>query len=166
MIQFHFVLQVNSDTLKSSKYSEAVLAVWTKESLHNYENNARIHDDFVCPSATKFVVEFDSRCRTERRCVHSSSVHDHTGRPCVCVCAGCSSCHGCSTSPPISPSRYDYLQFTDASGQKHQFDETVGTERWPKVWMSVLLLVSMTACRALSTDGRVPWSQASLVLSL
>ena len=69
-------MQVSSDFLKASKYSEAVLAVWTKESSHNYENNSRFHEDFVCPSAIKFVVEFDSRCRTERRCVPYSLYTD------------------------------------------------------------------------------------------
>lgn len=69
----------------SSKYSEAVLAVWTKESPHNYENNSRINEDFVCPSATKFVIEFDSRCRTERRCVPLSSCR-YILSLCVALC--------------------------------------------------------------------------------
>lgn len=43
------------------------MGVWTRESSHNYENNARVTEEFVCPLATKFVVEFDSRCITERR---------------------------------------------------------------------------------------------------
>ena len=46
---------------------ESVVGVWTRESPHNYENNARVTEEFVCPSATRFVVEFDSRCLTERR---------------------------------------------------------------------------------------------------
>ena len=44
-----------------------MVGVWTRESSHNYENNAHVTEEFVCPSATKFVVEFDSRCVTERR---------------------------------------------------------------------------------------------------
>ena len=46
---------------------QSVVGVWTRESSHNYENNAHTTEEFVCPSATKFVVEFDSRCVTERR---------------------------------------------------------------------------------------------------
>lgn len=46
---------------------ESVVGVWTRESSHNYENNARVTEEFVCPLATKFVVEFDPRCNTERR---------------------------------------------------------------------------------------------------
>ena len=55
--------QVGSvDNLKQS-----VVGVWTRESPHNYENNSHHTEEFVCPSATKFVVEFDSQCVTERR---------------------------------------------------------------------------------------------------
>lgn len=46
---------------------QSVVGVWTRESPHNYDNNTHITEEFVCPSATKFVVEFDSRCVTERR---------------------------------------------------------------------------------------------------
>ena len=46
---------------------ESVVGVWTRESPHNYENNARVTEEFVCPSATKFVIEFDPHCITERR---------------------------------------------------------------------------------------------------
>jgi hypothetical protein len=46
---------------------QSVVGVWTRESSHNYENNAHTTEEFVCPSATKFVLEFDSRCVTERR---------------------------------------------------------------------------------------------------
>ena len=81
----------------------SVVGVWVRESRHNYENNARVNEEFVCPSATKFVVEFDSRCVTERR--------------------------------------YDYLEFTDVSGTKHKFDDTVGSERWPRVGPRVGLRV-------------------------
>ena len=48
--------------------------MWVRESHHNYEDNARLSEHFVCPSALRFVVEFDPRCETETRCV------------CVCVC--------------------------------------------------------------------------------
>ena len=56
-----------ADTRSLEEQKESVVGVWTRESSHNYENNARISEEFVCPSATKFVVEFDSRCVTERR---------------------------------------------------------------------------------------------------
>lgn len=81
--------------MKDSGEKEAVVGVWIRESPHNYDNNSRITEEFVCPSATKFVVEFDSRCVTERR--------------------------------------YDYLEFTDASGTKTKFDDTVGSSRWAQV---------------------------------
>jgi hypothetical protein len=73
---------------------ESVVGVWTRESPHNYENNAHVTEEFVCPSATKFVVEFDSRCVTERR--------------------------------------YDYLEFTDATGAKQKFDGKFNSEHWPR----------------------------------
>ena len=38
-----------------------------------------------------------------------------------------------TTPPPIKQHRYDYLQFTDANGEKKQFDDTVGSDRWPRV---------------------------------
>jgi len=63
-------LTLDSSVLKASGDTEATIGVWTRESPHNYENNSRIHEDFVCPSATKFIIEFDSRCQTERRCVY------------------------------------------------------------------------------------------------
>lgn len=44
-----------------------MVGVWTRESSHNYENNSHFTEEFVCPSANKFVVEFDPRCITERR---------------------------------------------------------------------------------------------------
>ena len=56
-----------SDTVSLEGQTESVVCVWTRESSHNYENNARVSEEFVCPSATKFVVEFDLRCITERR---------------------------------------------------------------------------------------------------
>ena len=30
-------------------------------------------------------------------------------------------------------SRYDYLEFTDSTGRKRKFDQSVGTEKWPLV---------------------------------
>jgi hypothetical protein len=56
-----------SDTVSLEGQTESVVCVWTRESSHNYENNARVSEEFVCPSATKFLVEFDLRCITERR---------------------------------------------------------------------------------------------------
>ena len=59
--------QMNSKQLTSSGDIDTVVRVWTRESKHNYENNSNINEEFVCPSASKFVIEFDSRCHTERR---------------------------------------------------------------------------------------------------
>ena len=95
MCVFSVAVQLDAEALKDSGEKEAVVGVWIRESPHNYDNNSRITEEFVCPSATKFVVEFDSRCVTERR--------------------------------------YDYLEFTDASGTKTKFDDTVGSSRWPQV---------------------------------
>ena len=56
-----------TDLRSGEETKESVVGVWTRESPHNYDNNAHVTEEFVCPSATKFVVEFDSRCVTERR---------------------------------------------------------------------------------------------------
>ena len=56
-----------SEAVSLEGQTESVVCVWTRESSHNYENNARVSEEFVCPSATKFVIEFDPRCLTERR---------------------------------------------------------------------------------------------------
>jgi hypothetical protein len=80
-------------SVQSEDETEKVLAVWTRESPHNYENNSKINEDFVCPGAEKFVVEFDSRCRTERR--------------------------------------YDYIRFTDSTGDKKVYDDSYGSDHWP-----------------------------------
>lgn len=56
-----------SEAGSNEDHKESVVGVWTRESSHNYENNARVTEEFVCPLASKFVVEFDSRCITERR---------------------------------------------------------------------------------------------------
>ena len=73
----------------------SVVGVWTRESAHNYPNNANVTEEFVCPSATKFIIEFDSRCITERR--------------------------------------YDYLEFTNATGAKQKFDGKFNSDHWPQV---------------------------------
>ena len=56
-----------TETASLEGAQESVVGVWTRESAHNYENNAKVTEEFVCPSANKFVVEFDPRCITERR---------------------------------------------------------------------------------------------------
>ncbi|XP_064406559.1 zinc finger ZZ-type and EF-hand domain-containing protein 1-like isoform X2 [Halichondria panicea] len=61
------LLKVDSPELLSCNTPESVVSVWTRESPHNYENNSDKTEDFVCSSATRFVVEFDQRCHTERR---------------------------------------------------------------------------------------------------
>ena len=60
-------MQIDCEQLSSSTEVESVVRVWTRESKHNYENNSNINEEFVCPSASKFVLEFDPRCCTERR---------------------------------------------------------------------------------------------------
>ena len=127
---------MDSDALKASSGAEAVLGLWTRESAHNYENNAKIHE--VCgtlwvPSAGKgvtlgnpyrilFALEPPSFC-------WSLTVG-------AALKEGKSDCHFNSRSSSHASSllsRYDYLQFTDVLGQKKQFDDRVGSDRWPKV---------------------------------
>ncbi|XP_064626439.1 zinc finger ZZ-type and EF-hand domain-containing protein 1-like isoform X2 [Lineus longissimus] len=89
-----FFEQVNNKDLESLNTQEVVLRTWNIESPHNYHNNQHSLQVFYCPGATKFNVEFDARCETEKR--------------------------------------YDYLEFTDARGYKVQYDQKVGSEKWPK----------------------------------
>ena len=79
-----FELQSNAaeSSNRASDKGDAVLRTWDVESSHNYDNNTHTSQQFFCPGATSFVVEFDSRCETERR--------------------------------------YDYLEFTDATGTKRR----------------------------------------------
>ena len=60
-------VQVDTKVLTASEGVESVVGVWHRESPHNYENNSRVNEEFVCSAANRFVVEFDSKCHTERR---------------------------------------------------------------------------------------------------
>ena len=64
-----FELQSNAaeSSNRASDKGDAVLRTWDVESSHNYDNNTHTSQQFFCPGATSFVVEFDSRCETERR---------------------------------------------------------------------------------------------------
>ena len=55
----------------SAQAVESVVGLWTRESSHNYENNSRVSEEFHCPSAVRFSLDFDSRCCTERRLASS-----------------------------------------------------------------------------------------------
>ena len=61
--------QITSDHWASVQTEDIVLRTWEVESSHNYENNQHQTQVFTCPGATKFVVDFDPRCETERRYV-------------------------------------------------------------------------------------------------
>ncbi len=81
---FVFVVVFVQEKLKHQEtMGEGVVGIWVRESPHNYENNSRLSEVFTCPSATKFTLEFDPRCHTERRCV--------CARACVCMhaCVAC-----------------------------------------------------------------------------
>jgi len=58
---------MNSKHWQSVQTEDIVLRTWEVESAHNYENNVHFTQVFSCPGATKFIVEFDTRCETERR---------------------------------------------------------------------------------------------------
>ncbi|XP_078317573.1 zinc finger ZZ-type and EF-hand domain-containing protein 1-like isoform X2 [Crassostrea virginica] len=58
---------ITSDHWASVQTEDIVLRTWEVESSHNYENNQHQTQVFTCPGATKFVVDFDPRCETERR---------------------------------------------------------------------------------------------------
>lgn len=85
--------QVDNSFWQQMEQDEEVLRVWELESSHNYENNLNVVQVFSCPGASTFLVEFDTRCETEKR--------------------------------------YDYLEFTDARGNKTKYDQKVNTEKWP-----------------------------------
>ena len=36
--------------------------------------------------------------------------------------------------------RYDYLQFTDSTGEKKTFDDTYGSDHWPSVSVQYILI--------------------------
>lgn len=61
------MIQVDTKELTATEGVESVVGVWHRESPHNYENNSRINEEFVCSAANRFVIEFDSKCHTERR---------------------------------------------------------------------------------------------------
>ncbi|KAL5017766.1 hypothetical protein ScPMuIL_005151, partial [Solemya velum] len=59
--------KISSEHWLSVQTEDIVLRTWEMESPHSYENNQHLRHIFNCPGAAKFVVEFDSRCETERR---------------------------------------------------------------------------------------------------
>ncbi|KAL8625230.1 hypothetical protein ACOMHN_029988 [Nucella lapillus] len=59
--------EMTSDSWFDMKNEDIVLRTWDVESPHNYDNNSSITQVFSCPGATKFIVDFDTRCETERR---------------------------------------------------------------------------------------------------
>ncbi|KAK7482310.1 hypothetical protein BaRGS_00026438, partial [Batillaria attramentaria] len=59
--------EMTSDNWCEMKNDDIVLRTWEVESPHNYDNNSSITQVFSCPGATKFIVDFDPRCETERR---------------------------------------------------------------------------------------------------
>ncbi|PVD39043.1 hypothetical protein C0Q70_01670 [Pomacea canaliculata] len=59
--------EITSENWCDMKNDDIVLRTWDVESPHNYDNNSSIAQLFSCPGATKFIVNFDPRCETERR---------------------------------------------------------------------------------------------------
>ncbi|KAF6029661.1 hypothetical protein EB796_011992 [Bugula neritina] len=62
----HFPL-LESDHWSSVSTDIEVINTWTEESPHNYANNQNITKTFNSPGAKYFIIEFDSRCHTERK---------------------------------------------------------------------------------------------------
>ncbi|KAL3875978.1 hypothetical protein ACJMK2_033871 [Sinanodonta woodiana] len=58
---------ISSEHWASIQADDIILRTWEVESSHNYENNQHVTQNFNCPGATKFVIDFDQRCETERR---------------------------------------------------------------------------------------------------
>ncbi|XP_076459760.1 zinc finger ZZ-type and EF-hand domain-containing protein 1-like isoform X2 [Babylonia areolata] len=59
--------EMTSDSWFDMKNEDIVLRTWDVESPHNYDNNSSITQVFSSPGATKFIIDFDPRCETERR---------------------------------------------------------------------------------------------------
>ncbi|KAK7112606.1 zinc finger ZZ-type and EF-hand domain-containing protein 1-like isoform X2 [Littorina saxatilis] len=59
--------EMTSENWCDMKNEDIVLRTWEVESPHNYDNNSSITQVFSCPGATKFIIDFDPRCETERR---------------------------------------------------------------------------------------------------
>ncbi|XP_052765956.1 zinc finger ZZ-type and EF-hand domain-containing protein 1-like isoform X1 [Mya arenaria] len=58
---------ISSTHWQGLQSEDIVLRTWEVESGHNYENNVHYTQSFYCPGASKYIVEFDPRCETERR---------------------------------------------------------------------------------------------------
>ncbi|XP_055877134.1 zinc finger ZZ-type and EF-hand domain-containing protein 1-like isoform X1 [Biomphalaria glabrata] len=63
----HLFSDITSDCWTEVDTEETVLRTWEVESPHDYLNHSNIVQMFHCPGASKLVIEFDSRCETERR---------------------------------------------------------------------------------------------------
>ena len=66
-IRFH----IEEGTLEVEKLSQEQLKLFRRRASLLPPS---LTQDFVCPSATRFVIEFDSRCQTERRYSHTYQV--------------------------------------------------------------------------------------------
>lgn len=58
---------ISSEHWDTVQTEDIVLRTWEVESSHSYENNQHFTQVFSCPGADKFMVDFDTRCETERR---------------------------------------------------------------------------------------------------
>ena len=163
---------MDSDALKASDGAEATLGLWNRESSHNYENNARIHE--VCcvsQSSDALLAKCDqgNPCRISFAREPPSFCWSLTVGAALKEGTCESGCHGNSSSSSrvfSLLSRYDYLQFTDVLGQKKQFDDRVGSDRWPKVSKELSSPEQCLTLWPLPLDGRVPWTQVTLLLPL
>ncbi|XP_041364980.1 zinc finger ZZ-type and EF-hand domain-containing protein 1-like [Gigantopelta aegis] len=59
--------KINSENWGDMYADDITLRTWEIESPHNYDNSSHISQVFSCPGASKFIVDFDPRCETERR---------------------------------------------------------------------------------------------------
>ena len=58
---------MESNSSNDANGDRVILRTWEMESSHNYENNQNFTKVFSCPGCSEFLVQFDSRCETERR---------------------------------------------------------------------------------------------------
>lgn len=58
---------MESDKWTAQSNDMVILNTWSEESAHNYHNNMHTTKVYNCPGAKLFILEFDSRCHTERK---------------------------------------------------------------------------------------------------
>lgn len=90
-----------------------VLKTWVEESSHNYADGLHLTKVFNCAGAKLFIVEFDSRCATERKYDYLEFTNS----------AGISTRYDCRVGSETWPSRVEFkgskLQFSFHSDQSN-----------------------------------------------